>query len=117
MEHLLFLIFKYSLIIFCALLAFVIAVVLVGRRIEREVGDADSDGASGDDRAGAVGDGAGVDAAYAGDPYGLAEDRRQEEEKMAEAFICPDCFEPYDGVYCENCGYSNDSDDFYEDEF
>ena len=35
-------------------------------------------------------------------------DKKQEEEQMAEAFICPECFEPYDGIYCENCGHSND---------
>ena len=29
-------------------------------------------------------------------------------ENEYEPYTCPECFEPYDGVYCENCGHSND---------
>ncbi len=34
-----------------------------------------------------------------------------DEEEMInvdDPYICPVCFEPYDGIYCNNCGHSND---------
>ena len=32
----------------------------------------------------------------------------EEEERMWEPYTCPECFEAYDGIFCENCGHSND---------
>lgn len=30
---------------------------------------------------------------------------KEEEERMAEPYICPECGDSYDGIYCENCGF------------
>ena len=104
MEYLLWVIFKYCLII-CAILAGLLVIVLLVARLRGIDLDADY---SQDANEG--------DAGYPEYEGGMTEDQRQEEEKMAEAFICPVCFEPYDGVYCETCGYSNDGDEFDDGE-
>lgn len=35
----------------------------------------------------------------------------EEKTYLDRPFICPECFEPYDGFYCDSCGYSNDEVD------
>ena len=35
-------------------------------------------------------------------------------KNIYEPYICPECFEPYDGIYCENCGHSNDDPGYEE---
>ncbi len=37
-----------------------------------------------------------------------------EREREYEPYICPECSEPYDGIYCENCGHSNDTPGYEE---
>ena len=41
-------------------------------------------------------------------------DTEIENENIYEPYICPVCFEPYDGIYCENCGHSNDEPGYEE---
>lgn len=37
----------------------------------------------------------------------LFEDTSSKEYNWGLDYICPNCDEPYDGYYCENCGYKD----------
>lgn len=39
----------------------------------------------------------------------------EDQDRSQEPYICPECFEPYDGIYCEACGHTNDVAGYEED--
>ena len=39
----------------------------------------------------------------------------EEEERMLEPYVCPECGEPYDGILCDVCGHRNDEIGYEEE--
>lgn len=39
----------------------------------------------------------------------------EEEERLLEPYVCPECGEPYDGILCDVCGHRNDEIGYEEE--
>lgn len=51
---------------------------------------------------------------YEGNKLEELDHTRKEDIPVGGPYICPECFEPYDGLYCEACGHSNDEHGYEE---
>lgn len=106
-ESILMWLFKWSLIAFIACLALLGIVRGIIWILERKAGDpSPSDAAVGTLN---TADTTCADAAaIAGKNEEEFQWDKEDLERFREAFVCPECGETYDGVYCEICGYHND---------
>ena len=110
MEAFLIWMFKWSLIVFLGSLILIGITTGISRIIEKNTGEyiiSDSPDTKKNTTP--------ADTAYSMSNYEYVDEdelerAKKDEERMAEPYVCPECFEPYDGIFCENCGTEMSAD-------